>query len=212
MATKKKKKQRVDSRKPRTKKPELSMPLPMVENLATLQNYQNYQLKLLSEETARLEKEIQGLKFGAIIKEQTLLKELKEAQCPHRKPNNMSAYNGQFDHQGTLHLVCAYCQHNLHLDKDYVHAVRLRHRKPEGPAGEKIEGSYYSFGGPEGSPAHMGDGIGCSYEELQKRAIEERTAAIELCGFDPEDLPVAALEALLHSIDSAKRFMDGEKK
>lgn len=206
MATKKKKKQRPDWRKTRHKSD-----LVRTTPAAPTQEILSTAFRFNSEEIKKLEQQIRGLKFAAMIKDQKHAQELVHAHCPHRKPNQMSAFAGQFDHQGTLHLVCAYCQYNVHLSKQYVANVKTRRLSAEGPIAELLRESFGRIGGPEGSPVDLGL-AGATYKELQERAVEEKKRAIELCGFDPDDLPIAAIEALILAIEGAQKFMDGEKK
>jgi hypothetical protein len=157
-------------------------------------------------DVARLEEEIRKLNRAKIIVGQRHAYELAQASCPHRKPNMMPAYAGQFDHQDTLHLVCLYCQHNVHFSPAYVKDVKNRRMRAETSAAEFVQGSYGKIGGPHGSPVDPAL-VQVTYEELEKRAIAERKHAIETCGFDPEDLPVQAIASLLLAIMRAEKFM-----
>src|SRR5690349_17336158 len=60
------------------------------------------------QEQDRIQMEVR--KAGALSMQRA--REQEEAvqrTCPHMKPNMQSALGGQRDHQGKLHLICAYC-------------------------------------------------------------------------------------------------------
>lgn len=173
-------------------------------------SWEQLQIRLLKTELDDLSARLGGVKLRDRLRELELAIEAKQRACPHRKPNQRSAFAGQFDSIGVLHLVCQYCQLNVHFSPDFVEAIKDKTNtliNPAHPAAEYVRESWDRIGGfGENWGGSSGD-----WEAESKKAKKEKAKVIEFLGFDPEDLSLEALESLLTAIDAAQKFMEKEQ-